>query len=47
MAKPFNRFPGAVRALLVVESRSEKDKQFCGGLAYRAARFCDKGRAAL
>ncbi|QUM71117.1 hypothetical protein [Sphingopyxis granuli] len=42
MAKPFNRFSDAARALLAVESLSEKEGQFCGGLAYRAAPLSDK-----
>jgi hypothetical protein len=42
MAKPFNRFSDAARALLAVESLSEKEGQLCGGLAYRAAPLSDK-----
>lgn len=42
MARPFTRFPDAARALLGVESLSEKEGQFCGGLAYRAAPLSDK-----
>lgn len=42
MAKPFNRFSDAARALLAVESLSEKEGQFCGGLAYRSAPLSDK-----
>jgi len=37
MAKPFDRFSDAARALLAVESLSEKEGQVCGGLAFRAA----------
>lgn len=42
MAKPFNRFSDAARALLAMESLPEKEGQFCGGLAYRAAPLSDK-----
>ena len=42
MAKPFNRFSDAARALLAVESLSGKEGQFCGGLAYRSAPLSDK-----
>ena len=42
MAEPFNRFADAARALLAVETLSEKERQFCGGLAYRAAALSDK-----
>jgi len=42
MADPFTRFPDAARALLTVESLSEKEGQFCGGLAYRSAPLSDK-----
>jgi hypothetical protein len=33
MAEPFTRYADAARSLLVVESLSEKEGQFCGGLA--------------
>lgn len=42
MAKPFNRFSDAARDLLAVESLSEKEGQFCGGLAYRTDPLSDK-----
>lgn len=42
MAEPFPRFADAARALLAVEALSEKEGQFCGGLAYRAAPLSDK-----
>ena len=42
MAKPFNRFSDAARALLTVETLSEKEGQFCGGLVYRSAPLSDK-----
>ncbi len=42
MAKPFNRFSDAARALLAVESLSEREGQFCGGLAYRTTPLSDK-----
>jgi len=42
MAKPFDRFPDAARALLAVETQSEKEGQFCGGLAYRSFPLSDK-----
>ena len=42
MAEPFTRFTAAARALLAVESLSEKEGQFCGGLAYRAVPLSDK-----
>lgn len=40
-----NRFPDAAtaaRALLAVEGLSEKEGQFCGGLAFRTAPLSDK-----
>ncbi|QCI92118.1 hypothetical protein [Novosphingobium sp. EMRT-2] len=42
MADPFLRFPDAARALLAVDSLSEKEGQFCGGLAYRTAPLSEK-----
>ena len=42
MAELFIRFADAARALLAVESLSEKEGQFCGGLAYRTAPLSDK-----
>ncbi len=42
MADPFPRFPDAARALLAVESLSEKEGQFCGGLAFRTAPLSNK-----
>ena len=42
MDRPFARFPDAARALLAVESLSEKEGQFCGGLAFRIAPLSDK-----
>lgn len=40
-----NRLPdtaSAARALLAVEGLSEKEGQFCGGLAFRTAPLSDK-----
>ena len=42
MAEPLPRFADAARALLAVEGLSEKEGQFCGGLAYRAVPLSDK-----
>lgn len=42
MADTFPRFPAAARALLAVDSLSEKEGQFCGGLAFRTAPLSDK-----
>lgn len=42
MAKPFPDAATAARALLAVESLSEKEGQFCGGLAFRTAPLSDK-----
>ena len=42
MDKPFARFPDAARALLAVEALSEKEGQFCGGLAFRTFQLSDK-----
>ena len=42
MANPFTGFRDAARALLAVESLSEKEGQFCSGLAFRTAPLSDK-----
>lgn len=42
MANPFTSFPDAARALLAAECLSEKEGQFCGGLAFRTAPLSDK-----
>ena len=42
MAKPFDTFPDAARALLGINALTEKEGQFCGGLAYRTAPISDK-----
>ena len=42
MADPFCRFPDAARALLATDSLSEKEGQFCGGLAFRTAPLSDR-----
>ena len=42
MAEPFTRFPDAARALLAVDTLSEREGQFCGGLAFRTAPLSDK-----
>ena len=42
MAEPFSRFADAARALLGVESLSEKEGQFCGGLAFRTFPLSEK-----
>ena len=42
MDKPFARFPDAARVLLGVEALSEKEGQFCGGLAFRTFPLSDK-----
>lgn len=42
MADTFPSFPAAARALLAVETLSEKEGQFCGGLALRTAPLSDK-----
>lgn len=42
MAEPFPNFSVAARALLAVECLSEKEGQFCGGLAYRSASLSEK-----
>ena len=42
MADPFTRFTDAARALLAVNSLSEKEGQFCGGLAFRTVPLSDK-----
>ena len=42
MAKSFPTPRAAARALLAVESLSEREGQFVGGLAYRSARLSDK-----
>lgn len=42
MADPFLRFPDAARALLAVDSLSEKEGQFCGDLAFRTAPLSGK-----
>lgn len=42
MADTFPHFTDAARALLSVKSLSEREGQFCGGLAFRAAPLSDK-----
>lgn len=42
MAKAFTTHSAAARALLAVSSLSEKEGQFCGGLAYRAAPLTER-----
>lgn len=42
MSGPFNSHREAARAVLSVLSLSEKEGQFCGGLAYRTAPLSDK-----
>ena len=42
MAEPFPHFADAARALLAAEGLSEKEGQFCGGLAFRTFPLSDK-----
>lgn len=42
MAESFSNYRDAARALLAVDSLSEKEGQFCGGLAFRTAALSDK-----
>ena len=42
MDRPVARFADAARALLAIETLSEKEGQFCGGLAFRATPLSDK-----
>jgi len=42
MADPFIHHRAAARALLAVDSLSEKEGQFCGGMAYRSVPLSDK-----
>ncbi len=42
MAEPFTRFTDAARALLALDCLSEKEGQFCGGLAFRTVPLSDK-----
>ncbi|GGC24490.1 hypothetical protein GCM10011371_10160 [Novosphingobium marinum] len=42
MAEPFTDFRAAARALLTVDVLSEKEGQFCGGLAFRSASLSEK-----
>ncbi len=42
MAEPFTRSRDAARALLAVETLSEREGQFCGGLAFRSSPLSDK-----
>jgi hypothetical protein len=42
MADTCPRFQDAARALLAVNSLSEKEGQFCGGLAFRTAPLSNK-----
>lgn len=35
MIEAFTAFPAAARALLAVQGLSQKEGQFCGGLAFR------------
>jgi hypothetical protein len=42
MVDPFTDHRAAARALLAVDSLSEKEGQFCGGMAYRSVAPSDK-----
>lgn len=42
MSRLFPDHPSAARALLAVQSLSEKEGQFCGGLAFRTAPLSEK-----
>ncbi len=42
MAEPFTDFRIAARALLAAENLSEREGQFCGGLAHRSAPLSPK-----
>ncbi len=42
MVEPFTHHRSAARAVLAIETLSEKEGQFCGGLAYRSAPLSDK-----
>ncbi|MCW6531179.1 hypothetical protein NED98_13080 [Sphingomonas sp. MMSM20] len=42
MSEPFATVPDAARALLAVETLTEREGQFCGGLAFRAAPITDR-----
>lgn len=42
MADPFPCFSAAARALLAVDSLSEREGQFAGGLAFRTVPLSDK-----
>lgn len=42
MDEPFTRFPDAARALLALNALSEREGQFCGGLAFRTAPLSEK-----
>jgi hypothetical protein len=42
MADTFPSFPAAARALLALDCLSEKEGQFCGGLAFRTVPLSGK-----
>lgn len=42
MVDTFSHFRDAARALLTVDSLSEREGQFCGGVAFRTAPLSDK-----
>lgn len=42
MAEPFTTVAVAARALLALDCLSEKEGQFCGGLAFRTVPLSDK-----
>jgi hypothetical protein len=42
MAETFPNVPAAARALLALDCLSEKEGQFCGGLAFRTVPLSDK-----
>ena len=42
MVEAFTNFRAAARALLTVPTLTEKEGQFCGGMAYRTAPLSDK-----
>ena len=42
MVERFTTYNDAARALLAIDSLSEKEGQFCGGLAFRASPLSDK-----
>ena len=42
MAETFSNAPAAARALLALDCLSEKEGQFCGGLAFRTVPLSEK-----